>query len=213
MERSDILRLSYLRKNSSFAGYTNESCHLIISNVNANGKRGRRLMEGSMARMQGVGITLMRVMVGIVFLVHGLQKLFVSGISGTAGFFESLAIPLPFVAAVVVTLVEVVGGAALILGLATRWVAIPLAIDMLVATLLVHLPNGFNAVPNGGYEFTLLLLVANVSLVLAGAGAFALDNLLAARGVQMYSPLTRFGGQDRPAAGFSASSRRQDEDR
>jgi putative oxidoreductase len=163
--------------------------------------------------MQGLGITLMRVMVGIVFLVHGLQKLFVSGIGGTAGFFESLAIPLPTLAAVVVTLVEVVGGAALILGLATRWVAIPLAIDMLLATLLVHLPNGFSAIPNGGYEFTLLLLVANVSLVLAGAGALALDNLLSSRGVDMYSPLMRFGGQERPAAGFTSESRGPDETR
>lgn len=169
--------------------------------------------EGSMARMQGWGITLMRVMVGIVFLVHGLQKLFVSGFGGTAGFFESLGIPLAMVAAVIVTLVEVVGGAALILGLATRWVAVPLAIDMLVATLLVHLPNGFNAIPNGGYEFTLLLLVANVSLVMAGAGALALDNLLSARGVEMSSPLMRFGGQGRPAAGFRADSRRSDEER
>ncbi|CAN5648717.1 DoxX family protein [soil metagenome] len=163
--------------------------------------------------MQGLGITLMRVMVGIVFLVHGLQKLFISGIGGTAGFFESLAIPLPTLAAVVVTLVEIVGGAALILGLATRWVAIPLAIDMLLATLLVHLPNGFSAIPNGGYEFTLLLLVANVSLVLAGAGALALDNLLSSRGVDMSSPLMRFGGQERPAAGFTSESRRPDEPR
>lgn len=171
-------------------------------------------MEGSMARMQGLGITLMRVMVGIVFLVHGLQKLFVSGIGGTAGFFESLAIPLPFVAAVVVTLVEVVGGAALILGLATRWVAIPLAIDMLVATLLVHLPNGFTAIPNGGYELTLLLLAANVSLVLAGAGAFALDNLLSTRGVSLYPTTMRLGGgQGRTAAGFTAESRVDEEQR
>lgn len=163
-------------------------------------------MEESMARMQGWGITLVRVMVGIVFLVHGLQKLFVSGIGGTAGFFESLAIPLPMVAAVVVTLVEIICGAALILGLATRWAAIPLAIDMLVAILLVHLPNGFIAVPNGGYEFALLLLVSNVSLVMAGAGALALDNLLSTRGVAIYPPMMRLGGEPRPAAGFRAHS-------
>lgn len=167
--------------------------------------------EGGLARMQGWGITLMRVMVGIVFLVHGLQKLFVSGIGGTAGFFESLAIPLPMVAAVVVTLVETVGGAALILGLATRWVAIPLAIDMLVATLLVHLPNGFFAVPNGGYELTLLLLIANVSLVLAGAGALALDNLLSTRGHSLYPSMMRLNGEGRTAAGFTAESRGPDE--
>lgn len=167
--------------------------------------------EGGLARMQGWGMALIRVMVGIVFLVHGLQKLLVSGFGGTAEFFASLGIPLPMVAAVVVTFVEILGGAALILGLATRWVAVPLAIDMLVAIPLVHLPNGFIAVPNGGYEFALLLLVSNVSLVVAGAGALALDNLLSARGHSLYPSMMRLGGEGRPAAGFTAESRGPDE--
>lgn len=130
--------------------------------------------------MQEWGIAILRVVVGIVFLVHGGQKLFLLGFGGVAEFFGQLGIPLPLFFAVVVTLVEFVGGAALILGLFTRLVAIPLAIDMLVATLLVHLPNGFS-VANGGYEFTLVLLAASVALVLAGPGEAALDKILAAR--------------------------------
>jgi putative oxidoreductase len=122
------------------------------------------------------GLTVLRVVVGIVFLMHGQQKLFGFGIHGTIGFFTHAGIPLPAVSAVVVTFVEFMGGIALILGLLTRWAAALLAIDMLGAIFLVHLKNGFFlAPPKMGYEFVLTLLAASVGLVLAGPGAAALD--------------------------------------
>jgi putative oxidoreductase len=65
---------------------------------------------------------------------------------------------------------------ALVLGLLTRWAAVPLAIDMLVAMIVVHLPGGF-FLPNG-IEFTLALLAGCVSIGLVGPGAFALDNVI-----------------------------------
>jgi putative oxidoreductase len=133
------------------------------------------------ARMQGWGLTMLRVVVGIVFFVHGLQKLFVMGFGGVAGMMEGLAVPAPGLFAVVLTLVELLGGLALILGLFTRVAVIPLAVDMLVATLTVHLPNGFFTVPNGGYEFTLVLMAASVALAIAGPGEAALDRFLAMR--------------------------------
>ena len=123
------------------------------------------------------GLAFLRIVVGIVFLVHGYQKLFLMGFDGVAGFFGSLGIPLPLVAAIVVTLLEFFGGLALILGLFSRWIAIPLAIDMAVAMLTVHLANGFS-VGNGGYEFVLTLLAANVALALAGPGTLSLDGWL-----------------------------------
>ena len=70
------------------------------------------------------------------------------------------------------------GGLALILGLGTRIAAPLLAVDMLVALVLVHLPNGF-FVSNGGVELVLLLLVASVSLTLSGAGAYSVDARIA----------------------------------
>src|ERR671921_2669812 len=106
------------------------------------------------AKVQGWGLTILRVVVGIVFLVHGLQKLFLMGFGGVAGMMEGLGVPAPGLFAIILTLVELLGGLALILGLFTRVVAIPLAVDMLVATLMVHLPNGFFTVPNGGEEVT-----------------------------------------------------------
>lgn len=122
------------------------------------------------------GITLLRVVLAVVFLVHGGQKLFVFGFHGVAGFFGQIGVPLPGVSAVVVTLVEFFGGLALLVGLLTRFFALLLAIDMAVALLLVHLKNGF-FLPEG-FEYVLILLAANLALVLAGAGAWALDQKL-----------------------------------
>ncbi|MEK7203957.1 MAG: DoxX family protein, partial [candidate division NC10 bacterium] len=73
------------------------------------------------------------------------------------------------------------GGLALLLGLFTRWAAIPLAINMLVAILVVHLRGGF-FVPEG-VEFTLTLLAANVALALLGSGEASVDRLLGKRKV------------------------------
>ncbi len=126
------------------------------------------------------GLTVLRVVVGIVFAVHGGQKVFFMGMNGVAGFLGSLGIPAPAVAAVVLMAVEFLGGIALILGVVTRWAALLLAIDMLVAILLVHLKRGFFA-HTGGYEFALTLLAACVALALAGPGAAAVDDLIAKR--------------------------------
>jgi putative oxidoreductase len=134
------------------------------------------------ARVAGVGTALLRAVVGLVFAAHGAQKLFVYGLDGVAGAFGEMGVPLAAVAGPLVTFVELLGGLALLAGLATRWVAVPLAFTMLVAMLLVHLPAGFFA-PNG-IEFTLTLFAASVSLVLTGPGAFSLDGLLARRSPQ-----------------------------
>ena len=87
------------------------------------------------------GITLLRIVVGIVFVMHGQQKLFEMGVGGVGGFFASLGVPAPQLLAVVVSLLETVGGLALILGVLTRLFGLLLAGDMLVALLLVHRPE------------------------------------------------------------------------
>lgn len=126
-------------------------------------------------KISSCGITVLRIVVGIVFLSHGAQKLFTYHISGVSGMFAHLGIPLPGLSAVVVTLVEFIGGIALVLGIGTRLAALLIAIDMLVAILAVHLKNGF-FMPTG-YEFALTLLAANICLMLTGAGAASIDGL------------------------------------
>ncbi len=129
--------------------------------------------------LQGWGIAALRIVVGIVFLAHGGQKLFVWGFGAVAEGFGQIGIPAPMLASVIVTLVEFLGGLALLLGLFTRWAAVPLAINMLGAILTVHLRAGF-FLPDG-YEFALTLLAANVALALLGSGEASVERLLEKR--------------------------------
>ena len=131
------------------------------------------------ARGAALGLLVLRVVVGVVFIAHGSQKLFTYGLAGITGGFEQMGVPMASVAAPLVTFVELIGGVALILGFLTPIAAALLAIDMLGAILFVHGKNGL-FLPNG-YEFALTLLAANVTLLLAGPGAAAVDNVLGNR--------------------------------
>jgi putative oxidoreductase len=133
----------------------------------------------ALQRWHGWGITVLRLAVGIVFLAHGGQKLFVWGFGNVAAFMGKVGIPAPILAAVVVTLVEFLGGLALVVGSFTRWAAALLAINMLVAILTVHLKGGF-FLP-AGVEFALTLFAANVALVLLGSGEASVDCLWSRR--------------------------------
>jgi len=114
------------------------------------------------------------VVVGAVFVAHGVQKLFM-GFTNLGDYLMSVGIPYPTIAAVVLTLAELLGGIAMILGVLTRYVAVMLAFDMTVAIITVHWKNGF-FMPNG-FEYAMVLLAANIFLVLSGGGAVELYKL------------------------------------
>jgi putative oxidoreductase len=128
---------------------------------------------------ESFGLAFIRLALGIVFTVSGVGKVFAvgpkaSGIDAFAGTLTQLGIPFPTVAAWGVGLLELVGGILLLVGLLTRAVAALLAVDMAVATALVHLPNGF-VVSNGGYEYTLVLGLSAIGLAIGGSGAISVE--------------------------------------
>ena len=125
-------------------------------------------MSSNSELLHSWGTTLLRVVVGSVFVAHGVAKLFM-GFTNVTDYLTPLGIPYPTIAAVVLTLAELLGGLAMILGVLTRYVAVMLAFDMAVAIMTVHWPNGF-FMPNG-VEYPVVLLAANLNFVLSGGGA------------------------------------------
>lgn len=115
----------------------------------------------------------LRVVTGLIFAVHGWQKL-QNGLPGVTGMVDSLGFPFPALFAVLLIAAELGGGILLILGLFTRTSATFTAIVSVFALVLVHLPNGFS-LATGGYEYILLLLAASISLMFTGAGKWSLD--------------------------------------
>ena len=116
-----------------------------------------------------------RIGIGIVFIAHGWQKFSQYGMAGTAASFEKMGVPLPTLSAWFAAVVELVGGIALIAGVALPVVGVLLALNMLGAWLIVHLPNGL--IGEGGAELVIVLGAAALALGFNG-GAYALDRVL-----------------------------------
>lgn len=117
---------------------------------------------------------LLRVSSGALFIAHGLMKVMVFTIPGTVGYFESLG--LPAVLAYATIFAEIAGGLALILGVATRAVALAL-IPVLLGATWVHAGNGWTfSNEGGGWEFPLFWAIVQGAIALLGSGAYALKS-------------------------------------
>jgi putative oxidoreductase len=121
----------------------------------------------------------LRVAIGIVFTYHGYDKLH-TGMAGVGGFLDTLGIPFPAFFAVVLTIVELIGGIFMILGLFTHWVAKLFIIVTAIAFVTVHASKGFS-IGGGGYEYIMTLLAASISLMITGAGKYSLDYKIGSR--------------------------------
>ncbi len=113
------------------------------------------------------GIFLVRVVLGVVFIAHGWDK--ISNMGGTIGFFSSLGLAPIF--AYLVAWTEFLGGLMVLIGLYSRMAAYLLAVVMFFAIVLVKWGSGFL----GGYEFDLLILVSALMVAWSGAGPYSLS--------------------------------------
>jgi putative oxidoreductase len=117
----------------------------------------------------------LRVSLGIMFVAHSLVlKYFTYGMPGTVQFFESIG--LPAAAAYLTFWAELIGGLALIAGVATRWVALAL-IPILAGATWVHIGNGWVfSNTNGGWEYPVFLIVVSIVVALLGSGPYAVGS-------------------------------------
>ena len=134
-----------------------------------------RILPSRFVAVTRWGMLPLRIVVGLVFLMHGAQKLFVFGVAGTTDIMAKLGLPLPMLCALIVIVVELVGGGAILLGAFTRLAGALLAFEMVVAILVARLHGGFFA--PYGYEFELTLLGACLTFALHGAGQISLEQL------------------------------------
>ena len=126
----------------------------------------------------------LRISLGAMYVAHSLVlKHFTFTLPGTAQFFESLGLPGPL--AYATFWAELIGGALLLGGLGTRWVALAL-VPVLAGALWVHAGNGwvFSAA-NGGWEYPLFLIVVSFVAALLGDGKYAHGNVLRTRPTQL----------------------------
>lgn len=130
-----------------------------------------------------LGIAILRIVTGVIFVAHGAQKVFLLGLDGVTAGFAQAGIPMAGVVGPLVALTELAGGAALLIGFLTRFASLGLSLVMLGALFFVHLAAGF-FLP-AGFEFVLMLIAALSTLALAGAGAFSVDRALAGRRVEV----------------------------
>lgn len=128
-----------------------------------------------------LAILVLRLVLGVVFIVHGGQKLFGwmggSGVKGVKGMMISLGCANPGLLAWMATLSEIGGGLLVLIGLLTPLAGALIISTMIVAIYTVHFKNGFLA-GNRGYEYNLSLSAMALALVLTGAGRFSIDYVL-----------------------------------
>jgi putative oxidoreductase len=134
----------------------------------------------------------LRLIVGFGFMQHGYAKL-ARGPDNFVQILQALHVPMPLLAAWATILTELIGGAAILLGVFMALAVIPMIAVLLVAIFTVHLPNGFSSIKlmsvdlagahfgQPGYECDLLYIACIAAIVLAGPSQFSLDRVILRR--------------------------------
>ena len=124
-----------------------------------------------------VGLFIVRLALGIIFIAHGGQKMFGwfggRGLEATVTGFAGMGIPTVF--GYLAAFTEFFGGVAVLIGLLSRLAALGLTVTMAVAIAMVHGKNGF-FLANQGFEYNLALIAMALAVAIAGPGRIALSD-------------------------------------
>lgn len=129
-------------------------------------------LSGFYASMGPIAYTIMRVIFGIIMIMHGWPKWTRGADAVGTAFATNYGLPSWF--AGIAIFLEVIGGAALVVGLATRFFASALAVELLIAMFAAHWAKGFS-VGAGGYEYVLFLGVVCFYFAIRGGGPYSVD--------------------------------------
>lgn len=139
------------------------------------------LIKAVFTTRAGYGLTIVRILVGIIFIAHGSQKLFGAfggyGLEGTGQYMASLGLNPGYLMALLSGSAEFFGGLGLVIGLLARPAAVVLALTLVVAIFSVHISHGL-FMANNGYEFALALLGGVVAVLIEGAGKVSVDRAI-----------------------------------
>ncbi len=122
--------------------------------------------------MESYGATVLRIVLGVVYIMHAYLAAFVFGPTGMVAYQTAKGIPFPEIATWYLIVAHGLGGICLVLGVLVRWAALVNIPVMAGAVFFVHLKQGFFMGKDGGYEYALLVLGATIAQTLLGAGAF-----------------------------------------
>ena len=125
--------------------------------------------------MAAYGATLLRLILGIVYIMHAYLAVVIFGPAGMIAYQAKNGVPFPEIGTWYLIVAHGLGGLFLLLGLFTRWAALANVPVMVGALLFVHLKNGFWAHTSpSGYEYVLVLAVVSLAVAMIGGGALTL---------------------------------------
>ena len=131
-------------------------------------------LAGFYATWREISYALVRVVVGVMFLMHVSVKFKIGAAAVAANIMAKSGLEPALGFAYAAMALELIGGVCLIIGLFTRFFAAALAIEMLIALIFYHLPKGY-AAGGGGYEYVLLIGAVCFAIAMRGGGPYSID--------------------------------------
>jgi putative oxidoreductase len=120
---------------------------------------------------------MIRITIGAILFMHGWIKVTGPGLAGVTGYFTKQGMEPAALFAMAAIFLETIGALCIVVGLFTRFFAAAIAIELGIAFLFVHFPNGFG-IGKGGYEYVLLLGIVMFAIALRGGGPYSVDRMI-----------------------------------